>query len=166
MTWFVFSYLNHDGVFLRDLDNNVFLLCYSFLQRYISQLSQPPMYFFYVILFYKDISQLSQPPPSTPWFVMLTWFAMLGLITWPTLPPGLLECGGSEWNGDVSGFVVWEDSLWAPGVWGQRVVSFPLRVSPKYMIERTMAKIYYRAQKEFRSNKRKKDVSVLWKWQD
>ena len=39
---------------------------------------QPPMYFFYVILFYKDISQLSQPPPSTPWFVMLTWFVMLG----------------------------------------------------------------------------------------
>ena len=63
-----------------DLDNSVFLLCYFILQRYISQLSQPLMYFFYVILFYKDISQLPQPPPSTPWFVMLTWFAMLGLM--------------------------------------------------------------------------------------
>ena len=86
------------------------------IQRYISQLSQPPMYFFYVILFYKDISQISQPPPSTPWFVMLTWFAMLGVITWPSLPPGLLECVRA-----ASGII-------------------PIASISKYVIERTMAK--------------------------
>ena len=48
------------------------------------------MYFFYVVLFYKDISQLSRPPPSTPWFVMLTWFAMLGVERFATLGWDLL----------------------------------------------------------------------------
>ena len=35
MTWLLFSCFDHD-VFLCDLDNNVFLLCYSILQRLCS----------------------------------------------------------------------------------------------------------------------------------
>ena len=58
MTWLLFNYSGHDDGFLCDFDNSVFLLCYLILLRYVSQLSQPPMYFFYVVLFYKDISQL------------------------------------------------------------------------------------------------------------
>ena len=168
MTWLLFSYSGHDDGFLCDFDNSVFLPCYLILLRYVSQLSQPPMYFFYVVLFYKDISQLPllcysilqryfsttstafyisqlpqphfyftkiflnylfyvilfykdisqppQPPPSTPWFVMLTWFAMLGVITWPTLPPGLLECVRA-----ASGII-------------------PIACISKYVIERTRAK--------------------------
>ena len=97
---------------------NVSILCYSNLQRYIFHL--PIMYFFYaiiyfqqryifnflnrqcistmLILFSKTYFQLSKPSPFTPWGVMLTRFAMLGMIAWPTLPPGPLECEGSEWN--------------------------------------------------------------------
>ena len=55
-------------------------------------------YLFYVILFYKDISQPPQPPPSTPWFVMLTWFAMLGVKRFAMLGWDLL---GVDFGCDV-----------------------------------------------------------------
>ena len=41
------------------------------------------MYFFYVVLFYKNISQLSQPPPSTPW---LSCWHGLPCLAWNGLP--------------------------------------------------------------------------------
>ena len=95
MIWLLFSYLDHDYVFLCDLDNSVYRLYYSISQRYISQLPQPPKYF---SMLFKDISQISQPPPSTPWFVMLTWFAMLGVKRFAMLGWDLL---GVDFGCDV-----------------------------------------------------------------
>ena len=50
--------------------------------------------------------------------------------------------GPRRWrNGDDSGFVVWEDSLWAPGVCeGSEWNHIPIACISKYVIERTMAK--------------------------
>ena len=83
MTWLLFSYSDHDDGFLCDLDNSVFLLCYFILQRYISQLSEPPMYFFYVILFYKIfLNYLNRRPPLHG----LSCWHGLPCLTWLRLP--------------------------------------------------------------------------------
>ena len=108
LMYFFYVILFHEDVFLNFLNRQcIYSMLFEFTKIYFNLpfstanevflLSQPLM-FSCMPSIHKYIFSTSKPSPFTPWGVMLTRFAMLGMIAWPTLPPGPLECEGSEWN--------------------------------------------------------------------